>query len=98
MYTIYYTRSCAMCAVLVRVRLAPFVLLRSCGGHIDMLFVVMSTLFGCHATHCCTPFPDKMRMNAYAYQHMHTCLLRLVHLNKALLTVVCRSLYHIKNF
>ena len=56
--TWYYTRSCAMRGVLVRMRLAPFVLLRSCGGHIDMcvLFPVMSTLFRCDATHCCTPF------------------------------------------
>ena len=80
----YYTRSCATRGVLVRVRLKPFVFLRSCRGHIDMLFAVMSTLFRCDATHCCTPSPDIMRMHAYAYQQMHTCLLRLVHLYKAL--------------
>ena len=43
--TWYYARNCAMRGVLVRVRLAPFVLLRSCGGDIDMLFAAMSTLF-----------------------------------------------------
>ena len=32
-----------MRGVLVSVRLAPFVLMRSCGGHIDMLFAVVST-------------------------------------------------------
>ena len=87
-------RSWAMRGILVRVRLAPFVLLRSCGGHIDMLFAVMSTLFRCNATHCCTPFPDIMKMHAYAHQQMHTCLLRLVHLYRAL--VDC-SLYHTMN-
>ena len=53
-------RSCAMRGVLARVRLAPFALLRSCGGHTDMyvLFAVMPTLFRFDATHCCTPFPD----------------------------------------
>ena len=42
--TWYYTRSCAMRGVLVRMRLAPFVLLRSCGGYTDtcVLFAVMS--------------------------------------------------------
>ena len=73
--TWYYARNCAMRGVLVRVRLAPFVLLRSCGGHIDMMCAVMPTLFRCDATHCSTPFPDVMRMHAYAYQQMHTCLL-----------------------
>ena len=33
-----------------------------------------------------------MRMHAYAYQQMHTCLLRLVHLYQAL--VVCSPSYH----
>ena len=56
--TWYYTRCYALRGVLVRVRLAPFVLSCSCGGHIDMLLAVMSTSFICDTTHCCTPFPD----------------------------------------
>ena len=63
MYTRYYARSCAMRGVLVRVRL---VLLRSSGGHIVILFAVMSAVFRCNATHCCIPFCDVVSMHAYA--------------------------------
>ena len=102
--TWYYTRSYAMRGVLVRVRLAPFVLLLSCGGHIagaywhvcavscDFYFVQMR----CY-TLLYTFFPDIMRMHAYTYQQMHnTCVLRLVHLYKAVVPVVC--MYHTRKY
>ena len=70
--TWYYTRSCAM-RVLVRVRLAPFIRALALwrGAYLHAV-AVMSTLFTCDATHCCTPFPGIVRMLAYAYQQMHS--------------------------
>ena len=90
-----------MRAVLVHVRLV-LLTLRSCGGHIDMMFGVMCISYFvslCVQMKCytllCTPFRDIISMHAthYACQLMHACLLRLVHIYKA---VSC-SLYYTNN-